>query len=290
MNTKAKYFGLGILFTIIMIILLIGITFILPLANGLLGPDTIAIIPVDGDISYYSDVNGSSTTSPDIFKDNINQANSDPSVGGILLVINSGGGSVVASEEMMESVKNSKKPVVAWISEQGASGAYLVASGSDKIVAHESSLVGSIGTIITLYDLSGYYEQLGIIPYSIVAGEYKDMGADYRNLTLKEKNLIQKLVNDDYQQFLNHVAENRNLSKTYVKKIADGKIYNGKEALKLKLVDYTGSKEYALSLIANISGLDQYYQVLIYSNGVQDLNNDISPYTQLNNILNNIKT
>ena len=112
----------------------------------------------------------------------------------------------------MNIINKSKKPVVVWISDVGASGAYLAASSADKIVASPSSMVGSIGVIMELTDLSKYYAKLGINKYSIKAGQYKDMGADYRPLTTtEERNMLQGMVDQDYDHFLNIVSENRHL-------------------------------------------------------------------------------
>jgi protease-4 len=283
MSSKQKYFGLGVLFGFLIIFIIVFTTIALPIANGLMGPNTIAIIPITGEISYA----GSDkyvTTNPDAFKQLMNSANTDPSIGGIFLEINSPGGSSVASEEILTTINSSKKPVVAWISESGTSGAYLAASGADKIVASPSSWIGSIGTIITLTDLSKYYEKAGINMYSITGGEFKDMGANYRNLTAEEKDMIQKIVDDDYDHFITLVANNRNLSKNYVKTIAEGKLYSGAQGLDLKLIDEIGGKDDSLNLLANISGLGSSYNVVYLgdSSSFDGLSNNF--FSELSNL------
>lgn len=104
-------------------------------------------------------------------------------------------------------------------------------------MASNSSWVGSIGVILDLTNLSDLYEKLGINRTSIKAGEYKDIGADYRNITPEEQSMLQEMVNESYDNFITLVAENRNLSKDYVASIAEGRIYTGKQAKELKLID-----------------------------------------------------
>ncbi len=240
---------------------------------------TIAVIPIYGQIAYSpSNLMGSSVSNPDVIKELIQNANQDVNVKAILLDVNSPGGSPVASEEIMESVQSSEKPVVVWISDTGASGAYLVASGADHIVASPSSWVGSIGVLVDLIDLSRLYDREGINKYAIKGGEYKDMGADYRELTPEEKEMLQNMVDEEYDYFIEQVAENRNLSKSYVAGIAEGKIYTGRQAKNLKLVDDLGGKDDALDIAAHLAGLKDYKVV------------SFAPRTTLESLLSSIGT
>lgn len=224
---------------------------------------TVAVIPIHGEIGYESsNVMGGNSVNPDVIKGQIRLAEEDSSVNAILLDINSPGGTPVASEEIMNAVKNCKKPVVAWISDTGASGAYLVASSADEIVASNSSWVGSIGVILDLTNLSDLYQKIGVTKYVIKGGKYKDIGADYRNLTPDERNMLQTMVDENYDNFIGIVAENRNLSKEYVKSIAEGKIYTGKQAKDLKLINETGGKEQALDIAAKLGGIYGHYKVV----------------------------
>ena len=225
--------------------------------------NTVAVIPVQGEIAYgESSILGSSIVTPQSVTEGIKQAEEDSSVSAIVLDVNSPGGSPVASEEIMNVVKNSSKPVVVWISDIGASGAYLVASPADKIVASPSSIVGSIGVILSLTDLSGLYQKIGVNQYAIKAGEYKDIGASYRNLTPEEAEMLQEMVDQDYEYFINQVAENRKLDVNYVRTIAEGKIYTGTQAKDLKLVDETGDREKAIESAARLGGIQGNYDVV----------------------------
>ncbi len=265
-NTRLVLGIVGGGFLILILVLFIAIISLLgssdQFTNGTSFGNTVAIVPVQGEIAYsQSSILGGGVATPQSITDGIKQAEEDSSVSAIVLDVNSPGGSPVASEEIMNAVKNAKKPVVVWISDIGASGAYLVASPADKIVASPSSIVGSIGVILSLTDLSGLYQKIGVNQYAIKAGEYKDMGASYRNLTPEEEQMLQEMVNQDYDYFIKQVAENRKLDLDYVRSIAEGKIYTGTQAKELKLVDETGDREKAIESAARLGGIKGDYEV-----------------------------
>lgn len=256
-NIKLLIIGVGGL--LVSFVLIIGAIAILGSSFG----GTIAVIPIQGEIGYgSSDLLGGSVANPEIIKNQINEANNDGSVSAILLDINSPGGTPVASEEIMNAIKDCKKPVVAWISDTGASGAYLAATGADKIVASPSSMVGSIGVILDLTNLSELYKKIGVTKTVIKGGKYKDIGSDYRNMTPEEKTMLQNMVNEHYDHFISIVAENRNLNKSYVSSIAEGQIYTGSQAKTLKLIDEIGSKQEALDMAAKMGGIDGSYEIV----------------------------
>ncbi len=266
---------------LIITLLLIGLfTLVGGISNFNSAPngDTVAVIPLQGEIGYGSSNSSSSVETPEMIQSALTQADSDSSVSSILIDVNSPGGSPVASEEIMNSIKSSKKPVVVWISDVGASGAYLASSSADKIIASPSSMVGSIGVIMETTDLSKYYQENGINISSIKAGKYKDMGADYRPLTAEEKNMLQGMVNQDYDHFIDIVSQNRHIDKNYTESIAQGKIYTGTQAKDLKLVDETGGKTYALDQAAKLGGINGSYNVITItpSNSITDILNSFS--------------
>ena len=241
--------------------------------------DSVAIIPIQGEIGYGSTNSSDSVVTPEMIQNSITQAESDNSISSIVIDVNSPGGSPVASEEIMSSIKTSKKPVVVWISDVGASGAYLASSSADKIIASPSSMVGSIGVIMQITDLSKYYQANGINISSIKAGQYKDMGVDYQPLTTPERNMLQGMVNDDYNHFIDIVSTNRHLDKNYTESIAQGKIYTGIQAKNLKLVDETGGEKVALDEAAKLGGIKGTYNVIT-----------ISPTSNFINVLNNFSS
>jgi protease IV len=252
-----------------------GVNILSSAPNG----DTVAVIPLQGEIGYGSSNSSDSVVTPEMIQNSISQAESDSSVSSIVIDVNSPGGSPVASEEIMNSIKSSKKPVVVWISDVGASGAYLAASSADKIIASPSSMVGSIGVIMQITDLSKYYQANGINISSIKAGQYKDMGADYQPLTATERNMLQGMVNQDYDHFIDIVSTNRHLDKNYTESIAQGKIYTGTQAKNLKLVDETGGKTVALDEAAKLGGIKGSYNIIT-----------ITPTSDLLNVLSNFSS
>ena len=179
MNRDMKMFGYTISFILIATIigLMIGNFFQISTAN-------IAIIEIQGEI-------GPSTLSftgisSDDFDALLGSAENNPNVRAIILSINSPGGSVVSSQEMANSVKNCSKPIVAWIRDSGASGAYWVASSADKIVASPLSLTGSIGVTATDLEYSGLFEQYGITYVNLYYPSEKDMLTNYREICDEE--------------------------------------------------------------------------------------------------------
>lgn len=262
MDKNIKLLILGVTGLFALLILLVGVGLMI----GPIGPifgGTVAVIPIQGEIGYASsDIFGGSVANPDTIKDQIKDAEEDPTINAILLDINSPGGTPVASTEIMGAVKNCSKPVVAWISDTGASGAYLVASGADKVVASRSSWVGSIGVIITLTDLSDLYKAIGVDKYSIKAGKFKDMGADYRNLTGEEKQMLQNMINEEHNNFISLIAENRKIDGDYVRTLAEGQVFTGTQAKELKLIDETGGKDQALDIAAELGGIEGPYEII----------------------------
>ena len=111
-------------------------------------------------------------------------------------------------------------------------------------------------------NLLDVYKRQGIDRYAIKGGKYKDIGADYRDLTSEEKNILQTMVDENYESFVANVAQNRKLSKEYVENIAEGQVYTGKQAKKLKLIDEIGGKDHALDIAAKLGGIHGSYEVI----------------------------
>jgi protease IV len=209
--------------------------------------DKIAIIPIKGTITLDDSqifLFGEGSTKSDDIIESIEEANKDNRVKGIILAINSPGGTVVAS-----------KPVVAWIREFGASGAFWIATAADKIVADRLSITGSIGVTGSYLEFSGLLNKYGIKYQELAAGEYKDSTAPFKELTPNEKELIQKKLNAIHDLFIENVAANRNLEKENVRKMANGLFYLGQEAYDLKLIDYLGGRELAINITKQLAGL-----------------------------------
>lgn len=166
---------------------------------------------------------------------------------GILLEINSPGGTPVASEEIARAVKECPLPVVAWIREVGASGAYWVAMASDHIVAHPLSITGSIGVLANNFGLEEILEKFQIKYRRMVAGEFKDIGTPFRPQTEKEKAYLQDLLNQVHEEFIQAFTSYRKLEPAKARELANGLFYTGRNALANKMIDQLGGKSEALA-------------------------------------------
>ena len=216
-------------------------------ADKVLAP-SVALIEINGEIG--------ADYAADLVK-LIKKADKDSQVKAIVFEINSPGGTVLASKEIANTIKEAKKPTVAWIREVGASGAYWVASAADNIVADETSIVGSIGVIGSYLQFAGLFDKYGITYERLVSGQYKDAGSPYKELTGEEKNYLQSKIFSLKQLFVAAVAENRDLDEKYVNSLATGEIFLGSEALKLKLIDELGGKQEAQKAAEKLAKLKE---------------------------------
>jgi len=178
----------------------------------------------------------------------IDEAAKRKSIDAIVLYINSPGGGAVASYEIVEAIKRAseKKPVVAYIREVGASGAYWAASASDYIVIQELGITGSVGVVASYLEFSGLFEKYGIGYVRVTGGEYKDLGSPFRNLTDVESRLLQAKIDEIHHVFSNDVMESRNLqerSEEDIRMIRSGIFFTAREALSYGLVDEIASFE-----------------------------------------------
>ncbi|MCD6415026.1 MAG: signal peptide peptidase SppA [Candidatus Diapherotrites archaeon] len=218
----------------------------------------VGVVPVKGELvtdttdSFFGQTMGVRETIREL-----KNADDDPSVSVILLDINSGGGSVVASKELMRAVREAKKPVVAYIGDVGASGAYYVASAADSIVADEDSVTGSIGVVAMLPNYASLFKKIGVNMTILKEGKNKVMGNPYENLTSEQREIFQTIIQDAYKSFKENVIENRNgkISTDTFDSIADGRILNGRQALEYGLIDAVGSRELALEKAAELGGI-----------------------------------
>lgn len=184
----------------------------------------------------------------------IQQANDDDDIKAIVLEIDSPGGYPVAGEEIAEALKQSKKPTVAMIRQQGLSAAYWAASGAQHIFASKNSDVGSIGVTMSYLDNVGKNQKDGNDYVQLSAGKYKDAGDPDKALTDEEKQLLLRDVNIMHQNFIASVAANRNISVADVQKIADGSSVLGDRAKTLHLIDDIGGMPEVESYLQNLIG------------------------------------
>lgn len=183
----------------------------------------------------------------------------DSSIKAIILHVNSPGGGVAASEEIYREVKRirseKKKRIVVSIESVGASGAYYIASASDKIYADQGSIVGSIGVIAQWVNYGDLLKWAKLKDVVFKTGEFKDTGNPTRDLTPAEQAYMQSLIDNMFGQFVKAVADGRGMKFDDVKVIANGKVWTGEQAMSMKLIDGVGDFEAAVADTAKSVGI-----------------------------------
>jgi protease IV len=205
----------------------------------------VALIRIRGDIVtypyYFEESEDSDITSSEEIVFYIDKINKDSYILALIVEIDSYGGYPVASEEIMNALKRLEKPTIALIREGAASGAYLIATGTDKIYASEVSDIGSIGITMSYLDYSEWNKKEGIIYQQLSSGIFKDSGDEDKALTKAEKELFMRDINIMHDIFVRRVAENRNLDIRKVEKLADGSTMLGQAAKDNGLIDEIGN-------------------------------------------------
>lgn len=176
----------------------------------------------------------------------------------LLLRIDSPGGTVGDSQEIYMALKRlrEKVKIVASFGNISASGGVYIGMGAEHIMANPGTITGSIGVILRGNNLERLLDKIGVSFKVIKSGPYKDILAFDRELTEPEKNILQELIDTSYQQFVQTVAEARNLAVETVRSFADGRIFTGQQALELGVVDRLGTEEDARRWAAELAGLD----------------------------------
>lgn len=191
----------------------------------------------------------------------LQKASEDKRIKGIILRLDTPGGEVTASDILFNEVRNFREktglPVVALMMGVAASGGYYIAAASDYIIAHPSTITGSIGVISLFPNLEELFAKIGVEINVIKSGEMKDSGSAFRDMTEKDKAVFQTVVDELYRKFLDVVVLGRNgaLSLEELKPIADGRIYTAKQALKLKLIDEIGYFGRALAKVKSLANI-----------------------------------
>ncbi len=227
------------------------------------GGDRIRLIRIDGLIvageSGFTLLGGAASGSDDII-DQIEGAVEDPAVKGILLRINSPGGSAAGAQEIYDAIVEARRQgmvVVASMADVAASGGYYAAAPSDSIFADAATITGSIGAIAMHQDMSGLFEKVGIKSEVIKSGALKDMLGPTAPLSDEARVVVDALVKQVHQQFIQAVADGREgLNKEQVEQLADGRIYSGQQAAENGLVDHLGGMQEALAKAGELAGIE----------------------------------
>ena len=193
------------------------------------------------------------------FREELKKAGEDHDVKALIVRINSPGGTVTASDIMFKELEIFKRtariPVIAVMMDVAASGGYYVALGADTIIAHPTTVTGSIGVIMVTMNAEGLMQKLGLATATIKSGERKDMGSPLRTLTGDERKIFQSVIDGLHGQFVARLVQARQIPLETAKTIADGRIYTAQQALELKLVDRIGYMDDALQIARRAIGV-----------------------------------
>jgi protease-4 len=200
-------------------------------------------------------------------REELKKAGDDAKVKALVLRINSPGGTVTASDiiyrELTAFKQSSGRPVVASLMDVAASGGYYVALAADTIVAHPTTVTGSIGVIMLAVNAEGLMQKIGVAASAIKSGERKDMGSPFRALTADERGIFQSVIDGLHRQFVDKVVERRKLPAATAAGLADGRIYTAEQALSHQLIDRIGYVPDALEAARRAAGVDEA-RVIVY--------------------------
>jgi protease-4 len=227
----------------------------------------VVVIPLSGSITTGdSSLSSGSTITPGLVRSYLAKAERDKTVKAIVLRIESPGGEIEPCQEILSEIERAKetKTIVVSMGSMAASGGYYISTAADKIVALATTQTGSIGVISSAVNVEGLLEKLGIQIEIFKGGKYKDMYWGLRELTAEEKEIMQGMVDEYYEQFIDVVAEGRGLSEEAVRDLATGQLYSGSKAKELGLVDELGGLDTAINLAMELAGIEtatvKYYK------------------------------
>lgn len=232
-------FGLFILLIIVSILLIM-------LQKSIPVGDRVALIRIEGVITDSKE-----TT------EEIKEYVKDSSVKAIVLRIDSPGGAVAPAQEIYEEVRKAaaKKKVLVSMGSVAASGGYYIASPATRIIANPGTLTGSIGVIMEIPNIEGLMNKLGIKTEVVKSGKHKDIASIFRGIGKEEREILQGVLDNVHEQFIKAVADGRKMLLADVKKIADGRVFTGEQALEIGLIDELGNLEDTVQAAAKLSGI-----------------------------------
>lgn len=230
--------------------------------------DYIGVLDISGTIqasvetSLFSETTG---YNHNLLMDSVDDMMDDPHNQGLLLNLDTPGGTVYEADELylkiMEYKKQTGRPVYAYMHSYAASGGYYLAMAADTIYANRNTLTGSIGVIVSTYDMSELYAKLGIKEVNITSGRNKAMGSSGTPMTEEQLGIYQAYVDEAYNQFVDIIVKGRNLSREKVLELADGRIYSAAQALELDLIDgISGYEDYIAMIEDDFDGAITFYQ------------------------------
>lgn len=236
------------------------------ISGPITGP-AVLVIDLEGDINTGSAAPFSTNTmvASDNVANLIRSASDDSDVRAILLRVNSPGGSVVGSDEIYQSLKDSRLPIVVYVRELAASGGYYISMAADNIYANPNSLIGSVGVISTIPNAEELLKKVGVEFSVFTSGDSKDFGSLYRKMTEEEQAYWQGILDETYDRFVQIVAEGRNLPLEQVLDFADGRVYTGQQALDRRMIDALGYEKEAIEKAATLGSIPGTPRVIRYN-------------------------
>jgi protease-4 len=273
MTNKQRFLwmAIGAGLTIVLVCVSCGGAFLIAASLGAsdlaTGP-AVAIVQVEGVILSGNppiDPFSSSTGAfSGVVVDHLKQAEEDPSVKAVVLHVDSPGGSVVGSDEIYQQVLTMTKPIVVSMGELAASGGYYVSAPAAEIFANPGTLTGSIGVISQFINIGDLLEEYGVEVTTVKSGEFKDLGSLYRSMSDEEIATWQAIIDETYEGFVEIVASGRGLPVDEVEELADGRIYTGRQAMELGLVDELGNLSAAIQRAAELGGIEGEPRIVEY--------------------------
>ena len=208
--------------------------------------EKVGVIPIEGIIGDSGEI-----------IDQINEFADSNGIRAVVLRIDTPGGSVAPSQEIYQAVRElrKKKKVVVSMGSVAASGGYLIAVAADRIVANPGTITGSISAVMHYANVEELLKKVGVRSSVIKSGKFKDIGSPVREMTAEERSLIQGIVDDIYDQFVRTVSENRKIPLSKIVRLADGRVFTGRQAKELGLIDDLGGLQDAVLLAGRLSGM-----------------------------------
>jgi protease-4 len=208
--------------------------------------EKVGVIPIEGIIGDAGEI-----------IDQINEFADSNGIRAVVLRIDTAGGSVAPSQEIYQAVRElrKKKKVVVSMGSVAASGGYLIAVAADRIVANPGTITGSISAVMHYANVEELLKKVGVRSSVIKSGKFKDIGSPVREMTAEERSLIQGIVDDIYDQFVRTVSENRKIPLSKIVQLADGRVFTGRQAKELGLIDDLGGLQDAVLLAGRLSGM-----------------------------------
>jgi len=248
--------------------------------------DKIAVVELVGEIYFRDSTSSFIKKDVEYYVTKLTNLFKRKDVKGIVLKINSPGGSVAAVQRLYHQIIKLKsqynKPVVCYVSELCASGGYYVASACDKIVSCEGGVIGSVGVLLQVGNISELLKKIGVNIEVIKSSKYKDVGSMFREMLPEERQMFETLVNTAYEQFISAIIEGRKLSREEVIKFADGRVFIAPQAVELKMIDGIGDEEDAIEEVKKLAKIKGSVEILKEKPSLLDFFQQVTSETKFN--------